>query len=890
MRNVLLLLLLGWAGAAAAAPVWVEGEDPAAQRRVTLHNWYDAVRKDGMSGGAWLSHYDPSRAGTVTYRFQAAAGEYVFWWRGNTLLAKVAWALNGAPEQELDFADRRGEFMISPKPDHRSLAWVKVGRVRLTAGENRITFRFHSDIANHGGLDCFCFDDSGWAPAGTMKPAALAPAAAPAGPADWFPAAAGDDPFSPDSAIDMSRLVEAPAGRHGVLRAEGAGLRFADAPAPVRFWGCGANVLAGRFSPERQALRAKYLRKHGVNLVRVHPVFDELGPLRPDGTFDPARLAALDAWFAALKKEGIYSDWSLFYPLRIGPGSGYPSELFAELAPAGNGGLRSTSGLVNFSRALQDMQAAYARALLAHRNPFTGLRYADDPALAVLEIQNEDCVFFHDPLNELRTGKKWPLHSRALRRDWCAWALARYRTADALKAAWGKFMPGDRPEAGELELMGAYHFGGAGPVYEFAGQTRRAGDFIRFLAERQRDFYERRVRELRNAGFQGVVITTAWKAGGPAADPANLWCDTAGSLVDRHNYFGGGAGGHGIAAGAVNNGSHLTHPGGGLLAIGLYQVADRPFGVTEWTQLPPNPWKAEAAPLIAFYGMGLQGWDLSCHFLNSHDGLGDGWPELSSYSTDTPHYIGQFPALAFAIYRGHVREAPVVAARRVDDAALFSGRDPLGQDLAGDGDAKDAASATRTPRELLAAGRITVAFADSGKGAGGSVDPAPLWDRERRIVRAATGELEWDYGRGLVQVRTPKTQALIGRAMDGDWRLPGVRVRQVATPFISLIFTPLDDLPLAESRCILVTAMARDRQAGAEYNADASRLLQVGGPPLLLEPVQATVRLEGVPPRSVRPLDLHGDPARGGAVVPLDPDGSFRLDGRWQACYYEVRR
>ena len=82
---------------------------------------------------------------------------------------------------------------------------------------------------------------------------------------------------------------------------------------------------------------------------------------------------------------------------------------------------------------------------------------------------------------------------------------------------------------------------------------------------------------MRGLGFKGVTVTTAWRAGGAAADPANLYCDTACDMIDRHNYFGGGDGGHGIKAGKVNNGTHLDQPGGGLLAIGMYQIEDRPF-------------------------------------------------------------------------------------------------------------------------------------------------------------------------------------------------------------------------------------------------------------------------------------------------------------------------
>jgi len=92
-------------------------------------------------------------------------------------------------------------------------------------------------------------------------------------------------------------------------------------------------------------------------------------------------------------------------------------------------------------------------------------------------------------------------------------------------------------------------------------------------------------------------------------------------MIDRHNYTGGGAGGHDISAGKVDNTSHLPTPGGGLLAIGMYQVENHPFCCTEWTQSPPNEWKLEAAPLFAFYGLGLQGWDASYHFINGRGSL-----------------------------------------------------------------------------------------------------------------------------------------------------------------------------------------------------------------------------------------------------------------------------
>ena len=67
--------------------------------------------------------------------------------------------------------------------------------------------------------------------------------------------------------------------------------------------------------------------------------------------------------------------------------------------------------------------------LLQHKNPYTGLRYADDPALAVVEMQNEDSVFFWNPLGELAdpNPKKWPAHAKQLRERFAAWVKRQIR-------------------------------------------------------------------------------------------------------------------------------------------------------------------------------------------------------------------------------------------------------------------------------------------------------------------------------------------------------------------------------------------------------------------------------------------------------------------------------
>jgi hypothetical protein len=865
--------------------IWIEGE-AAARSTVTRHPfWYDKVKTDVLSGGAWISNFSREKEGSAEYDFNVLTEDtYAFWVRANPIArAQLSWQLDGGPTTPIDFKEQRGGQNIAEdnKPDMRFIAWVKAGAVKLAAGKHTIRFVFGGTPENshHGGLDCFVFTRIPFTPAGAKKPA---PISATGAPDEWFPLLADDDTFDPRSIIDMSRLIPAPAGKFGFVKAAGDKLAFDSAQKePLKFWGVGANLEPGRYSREQLTQRAKYLRKFGINIVRQHAVFDELNT---GGAIDPKKLDEYDWWFAELKKNGIYSDWSIFYHFTIGPNDGYPAELYAELP--GKPDRKDTYGLITMSPQLWELRTKTVTALLTHKNPYTGLRYVDDPALAAVEMNNEDSIFFWNPLGGLAEGKKWPAHSKLLREMWAAWVKKKYPTDEALKAAWGDLRAGDSVNAHELKIMSPWELQGKGPQGPFANEPKRAGDYIQFLAELQRANFEGCEKAIRAAGFKAVTMTTAWQVGGAASDAANTWTDTVGSMIDRHNYAGGGDGVHGIKEGKVNNESHLAKPGGGIFSVGMKQVENKPFSMTEWTQSAPNQWKLECAPIFAFYAMGLQGWDASFHFVQSGTRLGDGWPHMSSYSSDTPHYIGQFPALAFALYRGHIAEAPIIAARRLSAADVFSGKDPLKQDFTKGGyDIKTLQNEGGTPAEAFAIGRVTTSF-DGGKTE--QSDLGKYWDPQNKIVRSATAELQWDYGLEVITVQAPKTQAVIGKAGGHTFQLPAVTAT-IKTPFVSVIFTPLDDVPLVESKHILVTALAQDRQTGTRYSADGTRLEATGTAPLLLEPVQATLKFAGVKPSSVTPCDHYGVPFAGKSV-PVAADGSFILDGTWRAYYYELKR
>ena len=82
----------------------------------------------------------------------------------------------------------------------------------------------------------------------------------------------------------------------------------------------------------------------------------------------------------------------------------------------------------------------YARDLLTHVNPHTGLAYRDDPAVAIVEVNNE---------NSLLMNSFWPAKisgpvKDSILQQWRAWVAKTYAGDDAkLRASWGTRPEGD---------------------------------------------------------------------------------------------------------------------------------------------------------------------------------------------------------------------------------------------------------------------------------------------------------------------------------------------------------------------------------------------------------------------------------------------------------------
>lgn len=414
---------------------------------------------------------------------------------------------------------------------------------------------------------------------------------------------------------------------------------------------------------------------------------------------------------------------------------------------------------------------------------------------------------------------------------------------------------------------------------EQLGTRRRLLDNAIFLHEVQNEFYEKFVRAVRETGYKGPILASNWQAPKDVPHYYNLRSDYLVGFIDRHGYFGGQIANTPLRRG-FNNDSMLTRPGSGYLNRGMEQVIDRPFVLSEWVHVYPNEWLAEGPPLIAAYGLGLQGWDGSYPFAG-HTGTRGFASRLggTNWNPYAPNFLGQFPALARMVYRGDVTESEPISIRRVSLAELEAGElnfVETGESLREPGNVFSPIS--------LAVGRTVVEFVDEPQ-------PSKLPDLSQYVdgnaIRSVTGELTWYLsGRGYFTIDTAGTKGVVGFAGGttselGDWTI------ELQSPFASLIITALErEADLATGKSALVSVFARNRNNKMRFGPEGNTLLFSGGIPLRMEPVQAAISVKGRTIAEVHVLDHDG--RRSGVTLPVT-GGRFTIDGnRDQAVYYEI--
>ncbi len=255
-----------------------------------------------------------------------------------------------------------------------------------------------------------------------------------------FPFVLPWDDASPGIA-DMSGLLDPPAGKHGFIQVSSNG-HFQAGGRRIRFFGVNLSFAGGLPAPADAPKIAGRLAKFGMNVVRFHhldtgawPNGIRDGAAPGTGALHPEALDRLGFLLARLKERGIYANMNLLVGRPFNAADGLPAEI-EKLE-------WKDRHLVGFFDTRQlELQKDYARRLLTWKNPHTGLTLAEDPAVAFVEINNEQGLV-HGWLGG-NVDRLPEIFLTELRRQWNAWLRARHGDPAKLRAAWqsGEAPPG----------------------------------------------------------------------------------------------------------------------------------------------------------------------------------------------------------------------------------------------------------------------------------------------------------------------------------------------------------------------------------------------------------------------------------------------------------------
>lgn len=881
----LLLLLICALPALALDYVWWEGEE------AVDHNFDNTAFAPGgldspelLSGGNWLNTQANVSEGQKYAKWQVtvpATGSWYIYARKFWHHGPFEWRFGQGPWRDaskvslLDNVDLR-QFI--------NANWVLLGKYELQAGTQSFEIRLVNSTDAAACFDCFALTDELWFPSGKLKPDEKSGLAE----TGWWAFEPGTDDFQP-SPLDMRALNHPTAGAKGFLKRQGMDFVFEQDPTPYRFWAVNTGYDWVEMPGEYVGYLARKLAKAGVNLVRVHgPLFDPDAASLEEINWERIRL--LHYFVAVMAQEGIYTELSFYFPLWTPIKESYGIPGYETI------GNKNPFGLLFFDEKLQAAHRAWLKAALETTNLFTGMALKDDPALALVELCNEDNYFFWT----FNPGEMIPVEAIApLEEAFGEWAGEKYGSIQAAFDTWDWPQERDDAASGRAQLQGAWFMTAEGARNTPKGGLRMQ-DQVRFLAESQRGFYEQTLQWLRSeVGLKCPTISSNWiTADGATLGAIDKWTNAACEVMDRHAYF---------------DAEHVTERGWQLgvgdkyrdrlalkepeaFSLREVQYEGHPCLISEYALSMINNYRLDQSFLAATYGA-LEGVDGLVHF--SLDG--PGWAQsLGKWPLMEPTVLGQFPLAALLYRRGDVPEAAPVFYQglALDDLFALKGtgiEEPMNVDNLRAAGIPPGGTVTGGESRLdpwaFYVGKVVRSFEPGAETR--AVDLSPYIDREQQTIKSLDGSLLWDVKRGLATVDTPHSQGatgLIGAAAPIE--LSALTIN-FGLEYGTVLLASLTDSPLADSGSLLLQLGAQARTYGWQESPEGElmKVENLGGPPLQVRKLQGalTLTFPGAEGLTVRALDPNGVPLERELQV-VKSTGKLTLSLEPDVLYYHFSR
>jgi hypothetical protein len=675
--------------------------------------------------------------------------------------------------------------------------------------------------------------------------------------------------------VDLSVSLEAPAGKEGHIGIKEGHLATAEGKR-FRIWG--VNVTGAACFPAREdaPIVAAHLARFGINCVRFHFLDSNWsGSLFMRGrddtrALDPNQLDILDYFVGELKKRGIYTNLNLNVGRVYRQGDGVRDYEYLGLAKVVN----------YFDEQVQMLHREYARQLLTHRNPYTGAEYRHEPAVAIVELVNENSIveaWFSDRLLGKNTQKNPGTWS-----DITAWY------AEKLTARYNQWLRATLSNEELREMRKLAGIGEGEPIPRLTKAQFKDAPAQRFHAEAafymhlEREYFGGMYRYLKNdLGVKALIAGTSdhnhYNSGYPLLT-STAQCD----IIDGHVYW--------------QHPSYVRNPKGGrqgftipntpmvddpanstVVQLSRSPLAGKPYTVSEINHPFPNEYACEGFGILAAYAA-FQDWDGVFLYTFEHKVPSDWTGKMPSHFEVRPDPVKMMNIAAGAclFLRGDVQPAKETIYRSYspeqvrESIRLPSAERPFF--TPGFDPATALVHATRIRGLDVAQPPVSRASRPRSEGGTPSTQKTTPEGGGATFV-SDTGELAWHHAQkrqGLVIIETDRSQALIGFVRQADQPLKNLAAT-VENEFCSLILTSLDDKPIAQANRLLLVATARAANTGMKWNDKRTSLTDWGTEPSLIEPVKGFVTLKdlgSVGQIEATPLDSGAKPL--GRPIPAE--------------------
>lgn len=659
--------------------------------------------------------------------------------------------------------------------------------------------------------------------------------------------------------VDMSFLNEKVAGGSGFVMVKDG--HFIDGKGErIRFFG--TNLTFSSCFPDKETAKniAGRLRKLGMNVVRFHHMDNQSAPggiwNREKKDLDPGQLEKLDWLIYQLKIHGIYSNLNTHVSFT------YPGADYKETEQFNFG-----KTIDQFYPPYIEMQKEYARKLLTHQNPYTGKTYANEPAIAFVEINNENSILsnwaFLPKLNNV--------HKAELLRQWRKWLSS--------KPEYGK-RQGFNSDL--MSIITNYNNGASETAKEmlwsFLSDTEMA------YAREMTDFFR---KELKIHAL--VSETQAYYSGVFGVKRESAVSD----YIDMHAYWE-----HPVFPGRswsstdwyIRNSSMVSDKRGGTLGnFGMHRVEGMPLTISEYDHPAPSFFCSEMFPMLNAVSA-FQDFDGIYHFTFDHP-YDKG--RIDNFFSNAGHPLKQVfvPAGAVIFRKGAVKPGKNPVQLNLPEDAVIKNLVKYGDKI------RLHVSNMRYIWEEAGAPAALIALRPMNVRIGGNeMKLSEIVDKPVGEWVSETGEIRWDNTdstRAVFRIDAPTAKAAIGYIGGKDIELGNVKVAMDVTQnnWAAITLTALDGKPVEQSGKILLVAAGRAENTNWKWNENKTSLGRNWG--------EAPTRVEGIPARivfsnmskfKVRPLDAYGNPGNEIKVQKKGKDLSFGIGAQYRTLWYIITR